>query len=360
MEGNASTGEPDAAFHGNGYLNFRDPDSGTEIRKVKWTGLGPLVLNDAGGRYVDVTPFSAFTTSRFSRDLSKTFESDPNWLKLASIQMNLCLKCHDNDGAASTLAQNRNAAGNALLPFGNTSVGSTLTQVYVTATTGTNRMTAAGNLTGAVMNVFSQFSTANASYHPVRGRQNNGFAKGASMQAPWNGGTPAKSPTVYGYLVSCFDCHAARSATGIQTGTVIAHGNGSTSTTPMLRATNYAATTNLCTVCHAATYAGSTNHGTNSAFGSGGASAHNTQLTTCFSCHSNANGTSNSTNLGSRASDAHGFDAMGDTGSATNTFGTRPYSFIRARGPQGNWRPGTCASTSGCTSTGTYSPGGAY
>jgi predicted CxxxxCH...CXXCH cytochrome family protein len=353
MEGDMSTGSP-SALHANGVIDFRNPDTGTQIRKVSWTG-GAVNTNDPGGRYADT--MTNLTTSRFSRDLGVVLESDPQWLRVASIQMNLCLKCHDYNGAANSNAWTKNATGTvigtSLQPFGN-AAASTATLYWVTTTL----KTAAGNTTGAVMNVFSQISTGNASYHPVRGRQNNSYTTGARMKTPWGNTTKTQpSITVYGYLVSCFDCHAANGASGAQTGTVIAHGNGTTGTLPALRAPSYVATNNLCAVCHAASYASSSsNHGSGSSFGAGGASDHNSSFPACVNCH----GSGGTATIGSRATDAHGANAYAASGAATNANSGRPYGFIRNVPNMANWTPGTCRSSSGCTSSGTYTPGGVY
>jgi predicted CxxxxCH...CXXCH cytochrome family protein len=354
MEGNASTGSADSAFHGNGVIEFRDPDTGIGIKKVKWSGstyntTGP---NTDGGRWVST--LTNMTTSRFSRDFSKTLDDDPSRDDIASIQMNLCLKCHDNNGAANSSAWTRNAAGTvigtAMRPFGNAAANTAT--VYQVATGITS---AAGGVAGNVMNVFSQFSSGNASYHPIRGRQNNGYTTGSRMSAPWGNTTKAYvkgSTTVWGYMLSCFDCHAAN-RTGVQTSTVVAHGNGSTTAAAtLIAASAWTATTNLCTNCHAGYTQSTSYHGTGSAWTAVGQS-HNTSV--CAQCHTN-----NSTNAqGLRAVEAHGFNVMmaGGTG---NTFGTRPYAFIRSATNLGNWRPGTCQSTSGCTGATGYTPGGAY
>ena len=283
--------------------------------------------------------------------------------------MNLCLKCHDYNGAASILAQSKNTAvtATAVRPFGQ-SVGSTATTYYIgVAGTAIAQNTAAGNTAGNVMNVFSQFSSGNASYHPVRGRQNNGYATGSRMQAPWGNTTKAftkGSTTVYGYLISCFDCHAGSGATGVQSASVVAHGNTTTVAVPMMRSASVqtavsATSFNLCTTCHAGYTASTSNHATGSAWAATG-SNHNTNSGTtngtgCGQCHSTGTNT-----VGARATDGHGSNAMADTGSAGNTFGTRPYAFIRNRNNLGNWRPGTCQSVSGCTPATAYTPGGVY
>ena len=370
MEGDTTTGATSSAIgsvagktiHGDGVIDFRDPDTGNQIKKVKWNGATfAQNLNDPGGRYADT--LTNLTTARFSRNLSVVLESDPNWLDIASIQMNLCLKCHDNNGAMSANAQSKNPAVSATVsnykPFG-LDAASTTTQYWVTTTL----KTAAGNTTGAVMNVFSQLSSGNSSYHPVRARQNNNSVTGSALKAPWGNTTKATggrfpANTIYGYLVSCFDCHAASGATGQQNSTVVAHGN-TAGTTPTMRSGRMTTTavsggaTNLCTVCHGDNYTLSGGHGSGSGVASLSTSMNATTLGTCSNCHG-----STTNNIGAQAVNGHGFNALESTGGATfATSGQRPYAFFRG-GSMTNWNYNTPTCTVSCT-TGTYSPGGMY
>lgn len=356
MEGNMSTGSSVAGVHANGVLDLRDPDTGNQIKKVQWTGTG------AAGKYSDT--LTNFTTSRFSRNLGVVLEQDSKWLQVASIQKNLCLKCHDYNGANNSSAWTKNAGGTtigtALQPFGN-AAASTTTRYRVTAT----EWTPAGNTSGAVMNVFTQFSSGNAAYHPVLGKANNGYVGGTNMKAPWNTATsPAKvyrTNTVYGWLVSCFDCHAAQGATGAQNSTVVAHGNGTTATIPHMRQRSEfnqatVAAPNLCTICHADAYATTANnHATGASGFNGGSSMNVTTMGTCKNCH----GTYTDT-LGARAVGAHGANVTENGAATYPTTSSRPYAFIRgtnwSTGAQ-YWGPGSCSNA--CT-TRTYSPGGVY
>jgi predicted CxxxxCH...CXXCH cytochrome family protein len=365
LEGDSATGSQASAYHGNGVLDFRDPDgTGNQpIKKVAWGGLPYAAgITDPGGRYIDT--MTNFTTARFSRDLSLVLESDPAWLNVATIQMNLCLHCHDSNGAQNSTSWTKNAAGTVVgtagQPFG-LPVGNSSTQYWVTTTL----MSAAGNTTGNVMNVFSQLSSANASSHPVTGRGNNGFAKGTQMKAPWSGGTnlPHASTTVYGYLISCFDCHGVLNSTGAQSSTVVAHGNGSTVTTAQLRAPYPTAAlggiavsgskNNLCTLCHADTYASTTNgHGPNSGITAGPASMTATTFGTCSNCH-----VTQTNNVGARAVAVHGYNATESASATFPTTNSRPYAFWRG-GPQVlYWGPGSCSVS--CT-TQTYTTAGVY
>jgi predicted CxxxxCH...CXXCH cytochrome family protein len=375
LEGNNdATGSLNATYHGNGVLDFRDPDgTGNQpIKKVSWGGLPYAAnLSDAGGRYKDT--LTNFTTARFSRDLSVVLESDPAWLKVASIQMNLCLHCHDNDGAKNSTAWTKNAAGTvvgtAYQPFG-LAVGNSSAQYWVTTTL----KSAAGNTTGNVMNVFSQLSSANASSHPVTGRGNNGYSRGTNMKAPWSGGTNTakSSSTVYGYLISCFDCHGVKGSTGVQSATVVAHGNGSTINIVALRSPYPTAAlggvaisggaTNLCTLCHADTYvSGTTAHpdGMSPAGGNAGAfeAMSATTFGTCANCH-----VTYTDSVSARAVAVHGYNAT-EAGSATfPTTLSRPYAFWRG-GPQVTyWGPGSCSvgGPGGSCTTQSYTTAGVY
>jgi predicted CxxxxCH...CXXCH cytochrome family protein len=351
MEGDYASGSTAPSYHGNGIIDFRDPDTGVQVKKVQWTGVG------AAGAYTDT--LTNYTTSRFTRNLAVTLENDPQWLRIASVQQNLCLKCHDTNGATNANAWTKNSGGTvvgtALRPFG-LAVGSTSTLFWVSAT---NRQ-AAANTIGSVMDVNTMLTKTNASYHPVTGKANNGFTGTTRMKAPWNTATTptakvARTNTVYGWLVSCFDCHATQDASGLQTGTVVAHGNSSTTATPQMRQKTYnnvatATNLNLCTVCHADTYATTSNaHGSGSALGSGPASMSASTMGSCYLCHGTA-----AVNAATRAISGHGFDGIESTGA--NFTGGRPYAFIR--GAQWTtWSPGTCQNS--CT-TGSYSPGGVY
>ena len=353
--------EGEGSYHGDGYIDLRNPDTGLAIEGVTFGGTG-------AGNYTSTGV--AMRIKQFSRNLaSSTIEAET-----AAMMINHCLKCHDADGALSPKSQ---IAGNPLKPFG--------TSVASTATYFSNKV-AAGNTAGSVVDVNSSFDTTNASYHPVRGKQNNSYITTTSMKAPWN--TVAKTAgntTSYGMLITCWDCHAPAAATGLQTASVTAHGAGAT-----LRFDSWLGATspalNLCTVCHADGYALSTsNHSTvtGSAFATGGASNIGAaRFRICTNCHS-----SGSNSRPWRGVDAHGFNQMaelrGDVTTAANALkwggtargGSRPYAFFRTAA-LGSWRPATgtgdtLLGTVGCSlqsggspscsnSHGTFGPGGTY
>jgi predicted CxxxxCH...CXXCH cytochrome family protein len=363
MEGDPTTGDTTAAHQGTpgGNINLRDPDLGTEILGVTWGGTG-------AGTYTSTASPVAFT--RFSRNLgSATLEP-----AVQAIMINQCLKCHDANGANSPLARVP-TTGTAAKPFGTTIAGAGYTGAGVTAL---------GTL-GGVTDVSASFAATNSSYHPVRGKQNNSYVGNARMYAPWNALSPAKvaaTTTSYGYLISCWDCHAPVAATGVQTSTVTAHGGAAT----LRRSVWVQSTTdNLCIVCHNTT-AGSNDHGAGSAWASGGNSTPGSRARdACYFCHSS------SIAKPARpipAQDAHGFNAFAPAAGtdtmwpvgATNTY--RPYGFMRSIAATGgrwsgtSWRPSrtpeltsgsaTCGGSgslgTGCGSEnhGTYTPGGVY
>jgi hypothetical protein len=348
MEGDEITGDR-SAVHGDGVINLRDPDTGANIKGVTFTPAG----NTSPGSFASTA--TDLTFSQFSRNLSVSLEADPSAATLQAIMINQCLKCHDGDGAAAYgtgMALNPLVAqigGSAEKPFGTTIAGAGYTGIGVTA----------NGVTGGVVNVAASFATTNASYHPVMGKQNNSYVSAARMYAPWNGITKTGGNTTsWGYLISCWDCHAPTGATGPQTSTVTAHGGDVT-----LRQNVWvdSATDNLCNVCHNVSVS-SSNHGAGSAFASSGNGGMATYLKQrCWYCHMS------STVKPARpvpAQDVHGFDtftaAMGtDTmwpRGATNTY--RPYAFMRNVGAASPYNWGTSSNTGWKPASGPGVPGG--
>jgi hypothetical protein len=265
-------------------------------------------------------------------------------------------------------------------PFGTTIAGTAYTGAGVTA----------NGILGAVVDVNESFKTTNASYHPISGKQNNSYVGNLRMNAPWNTLSPGKTGGVinttaaWGFLISCWDCHApvGTASTVTLTATVTAHGGATT-----LRQAYWAQNaTNLCTVCHLVVpVAGSStsNHGAGSAFASGGSSTPGGRARdACYFCHGSAI-TKPARPIS--AQDAHGFDTfapgMGTDKQwpigATDTY--KPYGFMRNVGTGGRWTTtawaplsalgvtgrtnGVCGSTtsSGCSNgNGSYTPGGTY
>lgn len=134
MEGNAATGATVSPYHtataGNGAIELRDPDLGTAI-----TGF-----------------------AQFTRDITTTTLEE--WV--TNVQNNLCLKCHDSNGANAGIVV---PSGSALRPFG----------TAPTHTPGNN-----------VLNVNAHFNAGNASIHPIKAAQNNPYSDLSTMVIPWN------------------------------------------------------------------------------------------------------------------------------------------------------------------------------
>ncbi|WP_156912234.1 fibronectin type III domain-containing protein [Citrifermentans bremense] len=336
MEGAKATGKTTTA-HGNGYINLRDPDTGLNIKNVTWNGATP-------GQYVEGTTDVQFL--QYQRDLTKTLETDPNWLVIAAIQQNHCLKCHDGLGAVSTEAQVP-TTGTAMRPFG----------IAITNHVAPYNSNGLGN----VVNVAAGLATTNASYHPVIGKQNNSYVQGAQMVAPYATITKTNgNNTSWGALMSCWDCHATLAQTGVQTFTVTAHGNAVTLRGP-IRAAGTTASTNLCVNCHATKYATTASqHGAGSAFTQGAGDMGTATFNNCSYCHGYGvvAATYSATSVGRplRAEEGHGFnDRVAGTVGSKWSNGNRPYAFIR--NTLSGWAPksavgDTITNPSTCSGTG--------
>jgi predicted CxxxxCH...CXXCH cytochrome family protein len=373
MEGDAATGNP-SGVHQNGVIDLRDPDTGATIKGVTFAQAS---ATDPGAYTSTATDM---TFAKFSRNLAST-ALEP---AVQAIMINQCLKCHDADGALSSLARVPTPVmpnASAAKPFGTTISGAAYTGTGITA----------GGTLGGVVNVAASFAPTNSSYHPVMGKQNNSYVGNARLYAPWNTLAPGKTGGIintaaaWGFLISCWDCHAplGTASTATLTATVTAHG-GATTLRQAYRVVN---ATNLCTVCHNVTV-GANNHGAGSAWASGGhSSPGGIAKTSCYRCHS-SNDTTTPPARPIPAQDVHGFNsfapAMGTDQlwpvGATETY--RPYGFMRSVGATGTWKtsshkplsgPGvptgaaTCGGsasvgTSGCGTENhaTYTPGGAY
>jgi hypothetical protein len=347
MEGDPTTGAT-TAFHKDGLLQLRDPDTGVTIKGVTFSGT-PGSYTSTG---TDAAP------AEFSRNLSSSaIETD-----VAAIQINLCLKCHDADGAFSTSA--RVPGGSAEKPFATTIAGAGYTGAGITA----------NGVAGGVTNINASFATTNASYHPVRGKQNNSYVSNSRMNAPWNALSPNKtagSTTSWGYLISCWDCHALSTDSGTIKRTVTAHGAAAT-----IRGNIWTNPDSFCNKCHIANVGSQANgqHGTGSAFASDTDSGMQTYVNTlCHYCHSS------DTAKPARptpAADVHGWNKLAS--GANWPSGNQPYAFMRNTV---NWNgkshkplsgTGVAAGTATCggsgfASTGCtgetmsgYTPGGAY
>jgi hypothetical protein len=336
MEGNPSTGAT-TADHNDGAIELRNPDSGLV-----------MVTFNAGESFV-------------RNVASNTIEPR------ATAVQNFCLACHDGAFSSSIVT-----------PSGGT------TNPWV-------------NTNPAPLNVSAQFAITNATYHPVRGTQNNDHCDIDTMVAPWNGITKTVGGALEaGYLITCWDCH--NKTTELAEGTVTAHGVAAAN---HLRATydrTAGSPTQLCIECHKTLvyYTGASTDIAPSAFAvtpDGSYNAHpnstagrhkaaGTGFSGCLSCHSSSY---NSQPARPRAAeDAHGYDTLAAGGSwaitGGATTGAKPFGFMRATNPMTSWRPkswpgevageggGYCnASTPGSIkmcgwgyTKSTYTPGGAY
>lgn len=375
MEGVKATLSTDPAYHANGLIDLRDPDTGTQVMQVSMSGDGgtwnQTTTHTAAGSYSPTATPLQFV--RFSRTISTRLEAETavnytggplNWQVVTAIQINHCLKCHDNNGASSANAQK--AGGSAFKPFGTTITGHV------------SPYNANGN--GNVVDVNGSFATTNATYHPVRGRQNNSYTQGTQMIAPWNMTKTNGNNTQFGYVLSCWDCHAPAGASGTLTSTVTAHGATATLRAPV-KAAGTTAATNLCVNCHATSYSTTAgfHNASASAFGTGSGNMNATTMSNCAYCHANgpanqASGYQTSTARPLRGEDVHGFDdrTAGTPGSLFLTTGAKPHGFFR--GSLEQWRPasgtGLVTGATVCTGNGgvcnnnmggdVYTPGGAY
>jgi hypothetical protein len=253
------------------------------------------------------------------------------------------------------------------MPFGGVNLGANYTIA--------NGAAAAGGL----IDVKTEFTTTNASAHPVLGPRNRAYPTIAFFKVPYNNYTRTAGTKSNGVVIYCFDCH--NTSTPQTTRTVSAHGNAVT-----LRGNIWANPASLCTTCHIPNPAGATpgSHSLGSAFSSNTNPVMQPYINTqCHYCHSS------STNLPvrpMRAQDVHGFDLFSsNTGTdtmwpkgATDTY--KPYAFMRNTynwGSTPSWKPlsgqGVPAGTATCggdvlnsinCNTGdkmtTYTPGGVY
>lgn len=341
VSGNVTTGKTNPAYHGNGMIDLRDPNTGTQMQGVTWAGPDAGSYSSTG---------SALSFAQFSRDLNSASLEAP----VAAITINHCLHCHDAGGSV----------------------------VYASGGSSTNPFA-----TGvAPLDVDTQFNTGNASYHPVKGKQNNSYIDLDTMETPWNQAskTPATN-TQWGDLMSCFDCHAANNASGTQTSTVVAHG-GNTTLRALYDAVDGQAT-KLCVVCHKTSVYWATNvhSATDTSPGNGVSgfayatdpdgytSYHGTNHGEYFGC-TVCHGTTGDFTTWTPAMPARPEGATNTHGFNTPNWpnGTRPYSFIRYAtftASNTKWTDWSTGASAGCNGTNmcndgrgpyTYGPGGTY
>ena len=346
LEGSGTTHKT-TAYHGDGNIDLRDPDGAgetpiTNMSNAAWTFQRFSTSYAAGSRVAN-----GQTLNTIDNIISQKF----------------CLKCHDGNGATNPTARSNNGGtGTAAMPFGGIALGTTYTALN--GAIGTQ----------GLINVFSQFSTGNASRHPVRGSRIKDFPYSTRLAAPYNNiGTArdanaaASHTTAVSVVINCFDCHNTVTSP-LTLRTVAAHGNAVT-----LRGTIYATTAStLCTTCHIG-YTVTGNHSTGSAWSVTG-SSHNAS-STCQYCHgSSINTTAQVRPI--RAQDYHGNNALVGGGKWPTVL-SRPYAFIRGWSTTAYHRPyrasefttgsATCG-TGACPngglvgdgSTRTYTAGGTY
>ncbi|MGB8930010.1 MAG: CxxxxCH/CxxCH domain-containing protein [Anaeromyxobacteraceae bacterium] len=373
MEGDPATGKP-SGDHMNSVVNLRDPDTGNNIQIPTWTnasGASPGSFTTA-----PAAPNATFT--KFSRDLSLSLESDPNASTLYAIEINQCLKCHDSNGAAAIAVGKPLAAiltaipgSSPEKPFGTTIAGAGYTGAGIVA----------NNVTGGVTDIYESFKTTNASYHPILGKQNNSYANSTDMVTPWNMTKTTGNTTSWGYLMSCWDCHApfGTASTVTLTRTVTAHGGATT-----IRGStfiNNSTTTQFCRVCHLLPANTSGPHGTGSATSAIDGNPQQYLSQQCHLCHGSQTSTKPARPIAGQ--DSHGFDSFAPAMGADKmwplgaTESYKPYAFMRNVGPSGQWRSGsnswrpasgpgvptggaTCQGTLCRSSHGNYTPGGVY
>jgi hypothetical protein len=256
------------SYHENDVVDLRDPDSGAAL-----------------------TAFSQFTSSEYTY-----------------VQDNLCLKCHDSGGAATSF----NPSGSALRPF-------------------------SSDIGYDVPNVFDALDTTNSYYHPVRGAGTNTFCNATTMVSGMDNA-----------ILTCFDCHTANGHGGSNQRALV---------DPIDFATIEAATTRsdlstitgtpietFCSRCHeASVYVTGSNgsvfefHGTDqSQHGAAG----NNELG-CMGCHAGTvELTDEATSNGSARGNIHGGTFIWPTGSWTEGEDSPSFllgGFLDGYKLQGNW-----------------------
>lgn len=267
-EGTAADGVMRASLHMNNAIDLRDPDTGTTVTAI----------------------------ATMTRDTTtKTIE--PNVL---TVQNNLCFKCHDAVGAASTLA--RAPGGTAKQPF-------------------------SANSTDAP-NIYDAFATSNNFHHAVRGAGTNSYCTSTTtnggnvtMVTPWN-----QLPNEHN-VVSCFDCH------------VTSAGHGATyQDSGRTNFATYSGQRDNCIRCHKATSYQSGSTG--SRFGDHNRGNHvlNANAYGCRGCHA---GYPNASSIPANGSpgNIHGANYTWPAGSPTSGIASRRFMY---GGWLNGWTSGTC------------------
>jgi predicted CxxxxCH...CXXCH cytochrome family protein len=340
-------GSINTTYHKNGNIDLRDP-----------VGSGETPITNISG--------AAFTFQRFSTSYAagtRTSTGHQSNTDIANVvTQKFCLGCHRSTGATNPTA--RTAGGTAYMPWGGVNLGANYTVAN------------GASVAGGIVNVFSQFSTGNSSYHPVRGPLNKDFPTPALLNAPYNNftRTGTAGAKTLGVVINCFDCHNNNTGTLLTKRTIAAHG---TNNTAQVRGTIYSNGTGgptLCTSCHTG-YTTDFPHPAGSAastFSGGGSEGMGTY---CGNCHASGLAAASSTGPARPipAFDYHGFNKLLGGSNWPGAGYGRPYAFIRNNIVLTNHRPNTASDiTTGspnCDGTGktcangsvsAYSPGGAY
>ncbi|MHC4152580.1 MAG: hypothetical protein ACYSSP_10860, partial [Planctomycetota bacterium] len=202
----------DAGYHKNGQIDLRDPDTGSAL-----------------------TGFVQFTRNTSSDVI------EPN---VVNVQNNLCMKCHDANGAVTTAVD----PNFPLQPFSSN--------------------------TRDAPNIFAAFDTGNAFHHAVRGAGSNPYCipsgsngSNITMVSPWNQDSTHD-------VVSCFDCHAANGHGGDNNYNLRTQITGTSDAPGILT---------FCGLCHKTTSYSSGNTGSDFADHSRG--QHRDNAYSCRGCH---------------------------------------------------------------------------
>ena len=339
LEGDGVTHKP-SSYHQNGKIDLRDPQ-----------GAGETPIKDFAGTNFAFTRFSTSATRTSSRNSSDIAQV---------VSLQFCMMCHKKEGATNPTA--RSGAGTANSPWGSSTGYAANTNIGVPVANGT-------------INVFTQFSSGNSSYHPVKSPLNRDYPIASRLVAPYNGQGAGRTATgnikSLSVMLNCFDCHNTSGWTNkYRTG--FAHGNN----VGLTIGTFYAASPTACAMCHSG-YTNAANHQSGSAM-NGGSDGSEGFGGACNNCHSSS-GNATAPARPTAAADFHGFNAL----VPGTTVGNRPFAFIRGWGTTATspyMKPrsasdvtattsGSCMNASsvsapcgnvGNGSTQTYTPGGAY
>ncbi len=344
LEGNSVTYRP-TAYHQDGNIDLRDP-----------VGAGATpITNMAGAAWT----FQRFSTS-YAAGSRTTTGNTANTIDNI-ITQKFCLGCHRSTGATNPTARS-GASATQYMPWNGVNLGANYTVAN------------GASVLGGLVNVFSQFSTGNSSYHPVRGPLNKDFPTPARMNAPYNNfsRTGTTGSKTLGVVINCFDCHNNNTGTLLTTRTISAHG---TNNTAQVRGLFYGSSMTLCTTCHFG-YTVDTNHnGAGSAAGTMSGNGGEGMASYCTNCHAGGVG-QNATAAPARpipGANYHGFNKLLNGNNWPDAGYGRPYAFFRNDTNLTDHRPYTASDiTVGsptCNGSGkscangsaqSYSPGGSY